>query len=104
MSLHRVFVTLAPSSPGSLLRSSGACRSSVRPCNQRNYDLPYSVAKPNIAARPRRTLRRGFEPTAGDSGQVYIASDYAGVIEAFRSKNVNQAFVLPVCYVVALRA
>jgi phosphonate transport system substrate-binding protein len=33
----------------------------------------------------------------------YIASDYAGVIEALRSKNIDLAFVPPVGYVVASR-
>lgn len=35
--------------------------------------------------------------------RVYIASDYAGVIEALRSKNVDFAFVHPVGYVLASR-
>jgi len=39
----------------------------------------------------------------GTPVKVYIASDYAGVIEALRSKNVDLAFVHPVGYVLASR-
>jgi phosphonate transport system substrate-binding protein len=39
----------------------------------------------------------------GTPFKVYIASDYAGVIEALRSKNVDLAFVHPVGYVLASR-
>ncbi len=39
----------------------------------------------------------------GTPVKVYIASDYAGVIEALRSKNVELAFVHPVGYVLASR-
>ena len=39
----------------------------------------------------------------GTPVKVYVASDYAGVIEALRSKNVDLAFVHPVGYVLASR-
>ena len=39
----------------------------------------------------------------GTPVKVYIASDYAGVIEALRSQNVDLAFVHPVGYVLASR-
>jgi phosphonate transport system substrate-binding protein len=82
----------------------------------------WSLLRPSIALQPaplRLALTPSQSPTAlqepaeefarvlsqlvGTSVKVYIASDYAGVIEALRSQNVDLAFVHPVGYVLASR-
>jgi len=58
---------------------------------------------PTSLQEPGEEFARVLSQLVGTPVKVYIASDYAGVIEALRSKNVDLAFVHPVGYVLACR-
>jgi phosphonate transport system substrate-binding protein len=58
---------------------------------------------PTSLQEPGEEFARVLTQLVGIPVKVYIASDYAGVIEALRSKNVDLAFVHPVGYVLASR-
>jgi phosphonate transport system substrate-binding protein len=58
---------------------------------------------PTALQEPGQEFAQALTRLTGLPVQVYIASDYAAVIEALRSKNVELAFVHPVGYVLAAR-
>jgi phosphonate transport system substrate-binding protein len=58
---------------------------------------------PTALQEPGEEFARALAQLVGLPVKVYIASDYAGVIEALRSKTVELAFVHPVGYVLASR-
>ena len=78
--------------------------SSVRAATPDRLVLALTPSKdPTVLQDVAEPLAQALGKSLGIPVKVYVASDYAGVVEALRSRTVDLAFAHPVAYVLASR-